>query len=255
MRLDRPVVFGNWKMNGLRAEGLALAGTLAERAVRLTGTLGIFPPFTLIHAVAQRVKETAILVGGQDCHERASGAYTGCVSAPMLADAGAKAVILGHSERRHGLGESDALVRAKLRAARAAGLLVVLCIGETEAEYLAGARSARLAAQIDGSLPEGIGPEGLVVAYEPVWAIGTGRQPTPEDAGEVIAFIRSVLAECLGPDAARSTRIQYGGSVTPENFPPFIAHPEIDGALVGGASLKAESFVALVRQAAEAKGG
>ncbi len=194
MRLARPVVFGNWKMNGLRAEGLALAGTLAERAVRLTGTIGVFPPFTLIHAVAQRVKGSGILVGGQDCHEKASGAYTGCIAAPMLADAGAQAVILGHSERRHGLGETDALVRAKLLAARAAGLLVVLCIGETEAEYLSGARSTRLRAQLDGSLPEGIGPEGLVVAYEPVWAIGTGRTPTADEIRATHGEIRALLA-------------------------------------------------------------
>jgi triosephosphate isomerase len=240
MRLDRPVVFGNWKMNGLRAEGLALAGALAERAVRLTGTLGIFPPFTLIHAVAQRVKETAILVGGQDCHERASGAFTGCVSAPMLADAGAKAVILGHSERRHGFGETDALIRAKFRAARAAGLLVVLCIGETEAEYLAGERNARLAAQLAGSLPEGIGPEGLVVAYEPVWAIGTGRTPSSEEIRAIHGELRALLAKrIVGGEAVP---LLYGGSVKPENAAEIMALADVDGVLVGGASLDARSF-------------
>ncbi|MEJ5233044.1 MAG: triose-phosphate isomerase [Geminicoccaceae bacterium] len=240
MRLDRPVVFGNWKMNGLRAEGLALAGALAERAVRLTGTLGIFPPFTLVHAVAQRVKETAILVGGQDCHERASGAFTGCVSAPMLADAGAKAVILGHSERRHGLGETDALIRAKFRAARAAGLLVVLCIGETEAEYLAGERNTRLAAQIAGSLPEGIGPEGLVVAYEPVWAIGTGRTPSTEEIRSIHGELRALLAKrIVGGD---TVPLLYGGSVKPENAAEIMALADVDGVLVGGASLDARSF-------------
>jgi triosephosphate isomerase len=240
MRLDRPVVFGNWKMNGLRAEGLALAGALAERAVRLTGTLGIFPPFTLIHAVAQRVKDTAILVGGQDCHERASGAFTGCVSAPMLADAGAKAVILGHSERRHGFGETDALIRAKFRAARAAGLLVVLCIGETEAEYLAGERNARLAAQLAGSLPEGIGPEGLVVAYEPVWAIGTGRTPSSEEIRAIHGELRALLAKrIVGGEAVP---LLYGGSVKPENAAEIMALSDVDGVLVGGASLDARSF-------------
>ncbi|BCX18149.1 MAG: triosephosphate isomerase [Geminicoccaceae bacterium] len=240
MRLDRPVVFGNWKMNGLRAEGLALAGALAERAVRLTGTLGIFPPFTLVHAVAQRVKDTAILVGGQDCHERASGAFTGCVSAPMLADAGAKAVILGHSERRHGLGETDALIRAKFRAARAAGLLVVLCIGETEAEYLAGERNTRLAAQIAGSLPEGIGPEGLVVAYEPVWAIGTGRTPSTEEIRSIHGELRALLAKrIVGGD---TVPLLYGGSVKPENAAEIMALADVDGVLVGGASLDARSF-------------
>lgn len=240
MRLDRPVVFGNWKMNGLRAEGLALAGALADRAVRLTGTLGIFPPFTLVHAVAQRVKDTAILVGGQDCHERASGAFTGCVSAPMLADAGAKAVILGHSERRHGLGETDALICAKFRAARAAGLLVVLCIGETEAEYLAGERNARLAAQIAGSLPEGIGPEGLVVAYEPVWAIGTGRTPSTEEIRAIHGELRALLAKrIVGGD---TVPLLYGGSVKPENAAEIMALADVDGVLVGGASLDARSF-------------
>lgn len=240
MRLDRPVVFGNWKMNGLRAEGLALAGALADRAVRLTGTLGIFPPFTLVHAVAQRVKDTAILVGGQDCHERASGAFTGCVSAPMLADAGAKAVILGHSERRHGLGETDALIRAKFRAARAAGLLVVLCIGETEAEYLAGERNTRLAAQIAGSLPEGIGPEGLVVAYEPVWAIGTGRTPSTEEIRSIHGELRALLAKrIVGGD---TVPLLYGGSVKPENAAEIMALADVDGVLVGGASLDARSF-------------
>ena len=240
MRLGRPVVFGNWKMNGLRAEGLATAGALAERAVRLTGTLGIFPPFTLVHAVAQRVKDTAILVGGQDCHERASGAYTGCVSAAMLADAGAGAVILGHSERRHGLGESDALVRAKFQAARAAGLLVVLCVGETEAEYLAGQRSARLAAQLAGSLPEGIGPEGLVVAYEPVWAIGTGRTPTAEEIAATHAELRRELGRrIVGGEAVP---LLYGGSVKPENAATIMALEAVDGVLVGGASLDARSF-------------
>jgi triosephosphate isomerase len=234
------VVFGNWKMNGLRAEGLALAGALAERAVRLTGTLGIFPPFTLIHAVAQRVKDTAILVGGQDCHERASGAFTGCVSAPMLADAGAKAVILGHSERRHGFGETDALIRAKFRAARAAGLLVVLCIGETEAEYLAGERNARLAAQLAGSLPEGIGPEGLVVAYEPVWAIGTGRTPSSEEIRAIHGELRALLAKrIVGGEAVP---LLYGGSVKPENAAEIMALADVDGVLVGGASLDARSF-------------
>lgn len=240
MRLDRPVVFGNWKMNGLRAEGLALAGALADRAVRLTGTLGIFPPFTLVHAVAQRVADTAILVGGQDCHERASGAFTGCVSAPMLADAGAKAVILGHSERRHGLGETDALIRAKFRAARAAGLLVVLCIGETEAEYLAGERNTRLAAQIAGSLPEGIGPEGLVVAYEPVWAIGTGRTPSTEEIRAIHGELRAMLAKrIVGGD---TVPLLYGGSVKPENAAEIMALADVDGVLVGGASLDARSF-------------
>lgn len=240
MRLARPIVFGNWKMNGLRADGLALAGALAQRAVRLSGTLGIFPPFTILHAVAQRVCETGILVGGQDCHEKSFGAYTGSISAPMLVDAGAKAVILGHSERRHGLGETDALVRAKLLAARAAGLLVVLCVGETEEERLAGRHEERLWAQLDGSLPEGIGPEGLVVAYEPVWAIGTGRTPTSADIVATHAAVRRMLARrVVGGDAIP---ILYGGSVKPDNAAEIMACAGVDGVLVGGASLDAAAF-------------
>ncbi len=240
MKLDRPVVFGNWKMNGLRAEGLALAGALAERAVRLTGTLGIFPPFTLIHAVARRVEGTGILVGGQDCHEQPSGPFTGSIGAPMLVDAGARAVILGHSERRHGLGESDRLVRAKFRTARAAGLLVVLCVGETEAEYLAGGRTARLRAQLEGSLPEGIGPEGLVVAYEPVWAIGTGRTPSLQEIADIHGELRRELGRRIV--GGESVPLLYGGSVKPDNAADIMTLPGVDGVLVGGASLDARSF-------------
>ena len=248
MGLARPVVFGNWKMNGLRAEGLALAGALAERAVKLSGTLGIFPPFTLLHAVAQRVAGSGILVGGQDCHEQPMGAFTGSIGAPMLADAGAKAVILGHSERRHGLGETDERIRAKFRTARAHGLLVVLCVGETEAEYLAGARGERLRAQLAGSLPPGIGSAGFLVAYEPVWAIGTGKTATPQQAQQVHAFIRSKIA-ALDPAVAQGLRIQYGGSMKANNAAELLAQPDIDGGLIGGASLVADEFLAICRAA------
>lgn len=245
MALARPVVFGNWKMNGLRADGVALAGALAERAVRLTGTLGIFPPATILHQVARRVEGTAIVVGGQDCHEQASGAFTGSISAAMLKDAGAAAVILGHSERRHGLGETDASIRAKAKAALAEGLLVVLCIGETEAEWLAGERQAVLRRQLDGSLPEPVPADRLVLAYEPVWAIGTGRTPSLEDIAETHAFLRGQLTARAAGGAG--VPILYGGSVKPANAGEILALPNVDGALVGGASLDAATFWSIYR--------
>ena len=240
MTLARPIVLGNWKMNGLRADGVALAGAIVDRAARLTGTVGIFPPATLLHAVARRVEGSGVIVGGQDCHESASGAFTGSISAPMLADSGARAVILGHSGRRHGLGEGDELVRKKAEAAIRAGLLVVLCIGETEAEMLAGRREERLHAQLASSLPAKFDPAGLVVAYEPVWAIGTGRTPTDAEIGSTHRFIRSTLSS-LRPEGG-DLPILYGGSVKPSNAADILALANVDGALVGGASLDVQSF-------------
>lgn len=241
MALARPIVFGNWKMNGLRADGMALAGSLAERSVRMAGTIGIFPPATLIHAVAQRVAGSGFLVGGQDCHASPSGAFTGSISAAMLKDAGCEAVILGHSERRHGLGETDAMVRAKLLAAHEQGLLAVLCIGETEAEYLAGARDQRLAAQLAGSLPEGGGTaDGLVVAYEPVWAIGTGRTPTNDEIKGAHGFIRATMSRLV--HGGGDVPLLYGGSVKAQNAAEIMSLDAVDGVLVGGASLDAAGF-------------
>jgi triosephosphate isomerase (TIM) len=240
MPLARPVVLGNWKMNGLKSDGLALVGRLAARAAHPSGTLGVFPPATLVGPVAQRLSASRILVGGQDCHQAESGAYTGSISAAMLADVGAKAVIVGHSERRHGHGEDDALVKAKAEAALAQGLLVVLCIGETEDEYLAGERDAVLTRQLDGSLPEGGSAENLVVAYEPVWAIGTGRTPSQDEIKETHTRLRALLVERVagGADVA----LLYGGSVKAENAADIMAMADVDGALVGGASLDADSF-------------
>ncbi len=240
MPLARPVVLGNWKMNGLRADGLALAGRLEARAAHATGTLGLFPPATLVAAVAQRVAGSRILVGGQDCHAAESGAFTGSISAAMLKDAGARAVILGHSERRHGLGETDGEVRAKAGAALLAGLIVVLCIGETEAQHLAGERNEVLARQLAGSLPDGATPETLVVAYEPVWAIGTGRTPSLDEIGQIHGQLRRLLAGRIagGDDVA----LLYGGSVKADNAADIMAIEAVDGALVGGASLDADSF-------------
>jgi triosephosphate isomerase len=245
MGLPRPIVFGNWKMHGLRHEALALAGGLAGHAGRLTGTLGVFPPATVLAEVAARLQGTGILVGGQDCHEQAKGAFTGSIGAAMLADAGATAVLVGHSERRHGLGETDALVKAKAEAALAAGLLVVLCIGETEAEWLAGRTIERLDAQLPASWPEGGDPERVVVAYEPVWAIGTGRTPTLDDIARSHAAIRDRLTS-LAP-GGRSVAILYGGSVKTDNAGEIMAVPGVDGALVGGASLDVEGFWTIYR--------
>jgi triosephosphate isomerase len=240
MPLARPVVLGNWKMNGLKADGLALAGQLAARALHPSGTLGIFPPATLIGPVAQRLSASRIVVGAQDCHEQASGAFTGSLSAAMLKDAGATAVIVGHSERRHGLGEDDKLVKAKAEAALAQGLLVVVCIGETEAQYVAGERNAVLTSQLDGSLPAGATAENLVVAYEPVWAIGTGRTPSLDEIRETHERLRTLMSERVegGADVA----LLYGGSVKADNAADIMALAAVDGALVGGASLDAASF-------------
>jgi triosephosphate isomerase len=245
MSLPRPVVFGNWKMHGLKAEGLALAGDLAGRATALTGSLGIFPPTTILREVTERVGGTGIVVGGQDCHPERSGAYTGSISAAMLKDAGATAVILGHSERRHGLGESDALIRAKVAAALEEGLLAVLCVGETEGEWQAGRREAVLDRQLRVSLPDAAVPDRLVVAYEPVWAIGTGRTPSLDDIAGTHAFIREKLAARLpGGDGVP---LLYGGSVKASNARDILGLEPVDGALVGGASLKADEFWTIYR--------
>lgn len=240
MPLARPVVLGNWKMNGLKTDGLSLVGRLAAKATHPTGTLGVFPPATLVAAAAQRLGDSGIMLGGQDCHPAESGAYTGSISAAMLKDAGATAVILGHSERRHGLGEDDALVKAKAATALAAGLVVVLCIGETEEEYLAGERDAVLARQLDGSLPEGGTADTLVVAYEPVWAIGTGRTPSLAEIDETHRHLRQMLTERTADGAKMA--LLYGGSVKADNAADIMTLADVDGALVGGASLDADGF-------------
>ena len=250
MTLPRPIVFGNWKMHGLRAEAMALADGLAEAAGASAGTLGVFPPATVLAEVAARLTRTGILVGGQDCHDQAKGAFTGSISAPMLKDAGAAAVIVGHSERRHGLGESDALVKAKAEAALAAGLLVVLCIGETEAQWLEGATLPVLEAQLAASWPEGATAANLVLAYEPVWAIGTGRTPSLEDIGRTHAAIRSRLRAQVGTGDGDGVALLYGGSVKPDNAGEIMGVAGVDGALVGGASLDAAGFLTIYRAGA-----
>ncbi len=244
MRLPRPVVLGNWKMNGLVDEAKALTGALKARAGDdAAGTLGVFPPATLIARSREWLAGTPIFVGAQDCHHAASGAYTGDLSAPMLAEAGAQAVICGHSERRQYHFEDDATVRAKAEAALAAGLKVVVCIGETEEEYLAGRTLERLDAQLAGSVPANATAGDVVVAYEPVWAIGTGRTPSDEEIARAHGQIRTRLVARFADGA--DTAILYGGSVKPANAKAILATDDVDGALVGGASLDADDFWAI----------
>ncbi|MFO1059618.1 MAG: triose-phosphate isomerase [Dongiaceae bacterium] len=241
----RPLVAGNWKMNGRRADGLALARALVERAshAQPAAELLVCPPFTLLSLVGEVVAESPVALGGQDCHPRPAGAFTGDVAAPMLADLGCSYVIVGHSERRAGHGESDALVRSKAVAAVAAGLVPIVCLGETEAERDAGQALAVVERQLAGSLPPGIEAANLVVAYEPVWAIGTGRTPTAADIAAVHAHLRSRLAAQVAEPGG--VRLLYGGSVKADNAREILALPEVDGALVGGASLKPEEFWAI----------
>jgi triosephosphate isomerase len=241
----RKLIAGNWKMNGLKADGLALARALVERArSRPPGCdLLICPPATLLMAAAEALAGSAIALGGQDCHTRPKGAHTGDISAAMLRDAGCSHVILGHSERRHEHHESDALVRAKVEAARAAGLIAILCLGETAEQRDAGRTLEVVARQLAGSLPDGMGPAQLVIAYEPVWAIGSGRTPTAADVATVHAALRAGLDGKVAAPA--EVRLLYGGSVKPGNARELLHVANVDGALIGGASLEAADFWAI----------
>jgi triosephosphate isomerase (TIM) len=240
----RKLAAGNWKMNGTAAALDEVRSLLAAHPAPGCEML-LCPPATLVAGMAALANGSALAVGGQDCHPKASGAHTGDISALMLKDVGASHVILGHSERRADHGETDALVRAKAEAALAAGLVAVVCIGETEAERDAGQTLAVIGGQLDGSLPAGATAANLVIAYEPVWAIGTGRTPTLAEIAEVHAFLRDRLRGQIG-DAADGVRLLYGGSVKPSNAAEIFAVPHVDGALVGGASLKAADFGAIV---------
>ena len=235
---------GNWKMNGSLAALAEVDALIAAHPAPACDML-LCPPAPLIAAMAARAEGSALQVGGQDCHQNSSGAHTGDVSAAMLAEAGASHVILGHSERRADHGESSDLVRQKAEAALAAGLIAVVCLGETEAERDAGATLAVIGAQLDASIPAGSTAATVVIAYEPVWAIGTGRTPTLAQIAEVHGFLRARLAGLIGAEAA-GLRLLYGGSVKPSNAAEIFALPEVDGALVGGASLKAADFGAIV---------
>jgi triosephosphate isomerase len=234
------LVAGNWKMNGLRADGLALARGIAERAREPHRCeLLVCPPSTLLMAVGEALAGSGVGLGGQDCHPEPKGAFTGDISAEMLKDAGCSYAIVGHSERRHTCGETDADVRAKTVAAWRAGLVAIVCVGETRAEREAGRATVVVAAQLAGSLPDGADAGNLIVAYEPVWAIGTGLTPTLADIAEIHTAIRARIPTGI--------RILYGGSVNPKNAGEILAHGEVDGALVGGASLKAEDFWAIAQ--------
>jgi triosephosphate isomerase len=243
----RPLVAGNWKMNGLRAAAAVLADVAAgyTAGLKAKADLLVCPPATLIRAFARKAVGTRIGIGGQDCHAEAAGAYTGDLSAEMLADAGAVAVILGHSERRQYHGERDGDVRAKALAARRAGLTAIVCVGETKADREAGRTLAVVSQQLEGSVPEEAHGHDLVIAYEPVWAIGTGLTPTAGDVAEVHALIRQELARIVGVGEAGRVRILYGGSVKPANAAELMGVANVDGALVGGASLKAADFLGI----------
>ena len=238
------LIAGNWKMNGLRTEAAALAAALQGGAPGCD--LLVCPPATVLAEVARLLAGTAVMVGGQDCHASASGAHTGDVSAPMLRDAGAGWVILGHSERRQDHGEMDVAVRHKAVAAAAAGLVPVVCVGETAAERERGHAERVVGRQLAGSVPPGFAG---VVAYEPVWAIGTGLVPTEADVAAMHAFIRAQLVADLGA-AGAGLRILYGGSVKPGNAAALLGLPNVGGALVGGASLDATDFLAIATAAA-----
>ena len=242
----RPFVAGNWKMNGLSAslvevEAMRRAVDAGEAGV---AELVVCPPATLLAQAAWKLRGGKLGLGAQDCHPEASGAFTGDISAPMLKDAGAHYVIVGHSERRAGHGESDALIRAKAEAALAAGLSAIVCVGETRAEREAGRAVAVVSGQVKGSLPPAGTPETIVVAYEPVWAIGTGLTPTLEDVAAMHRAIRALLGEIYGAAGAK-LRILYGGSVKPANAKELLGLDNVDGALVGGASLKAADFLGI----------
>ena len=242
--MSKSLIVGNWKMHGNAASLREIAMMAVAR-----DDLWVAPPFTLVGAAAVAGKGR-VTIGGQDCHAAASGAHTGCVAAAMLADAGAGFVIVGHSERRADARETDADVRAKALAGRAAGLQVIVCVGETEVQRDAGSAQPVVTAQLAGSLPDDV--DGLVIAYEPVWAIGTGRTPTPGDVAAMHGHIRAQLVARFG-DAGRGVRILYGGSVKPDNAVLLLGQVDVGGALVGGASLTAVSLLAIAAAAEDAR--
>lgn len=242
-----PLIAGNWKMNGTSAS-LGEVQRLAEMLAtgeRPRCTIVICPPATLLHQLNAIAAPSGIVTGGQDCHPDASGAHTGDISAQMLADAGAQYVIVGHSERRATYGETDDLVRGKAVAAMTAGMVPIICVGETEAERRSGSAEEVVARQIAGSVPEQIGQLGVVIAYEPVWAIGTGLTPTSEDIAQMHGTIRRLVGERYGEAGAR-TRILYGGSLKPANAEEILSIDNVDGGLIGGASLLANDFHAII---------
>jgi triosephosphate isomerase (TIM) len=250
----RPLVAGNWKMNGLKRSASVLGEVAAgyTPALRAKVDLLVCPPVTLIHPFAREAVGTRIAIGGQDTHAKEAGAYTGNVSAEMLADLGATYVIVGHSERRSYHREKDQDVRDKVEAARRAGLTAIVCVGETREEREAGKAVAVVRRQLRGSIPEGMNARDLVVAYEPVWAIGTGLTPTAADVAEIHAAIRAELKRLVGRSEQPLVRILYGGSVKPSNARELLFVENVDGALVGGASLVAADFLGIAAAYADA---
>lgn len=250
--MRRPIIAGNWKMNKTVPEAVRLAKQiklLVEQDAAERVEVVLCPPFTALHAVAEVLKDSAVKLGAQNVHDQPKGAYTGEVSVPMLKDLGCEYVILGHSERRAYFGETDDMVNRKAKAALAQDLGVIICVGETLQEKREGRTEEVVSTQVRGAL-EGLTPgrkEQLVIAYEPVWAIGTGENATGSEANEVIALIRRLVGEMLGAEMAEAVRIQYGGSVKPDNIASFLTQSDIDGALVGGASLEAASFAEIVK--------
>jgi len=255
--MRKPFLCGNWKMNTTRASATALASATAKAAALAPGAeVGVCPPAPYLEAVIAAARGTPLVVGGQNMYFEAEGAFTGEVSGPMLKDLGCRYVILGHSERRHVFGESDDLVARKVKAAFACGLQPILCVGELLQEREDGRTEAVVRRHVTSGL-EGLSKDQarqVVIAYEPVWAIGTGRTATPDQAQEVHAFIRGLLADLYDKPLAQAVRIQYGGSVKPDNIADLMARPDIDGALVGGASLKADGFRTIIIEGAKAKG-
>ncbi|MFL0356535.1 triose-phosphate isomerase [Erythrobacter sp. GH1-10] len=255
---QRPYIVGNWKMHGTRAM-LSEARAIDRAAQRhMKVEVAIAPPYTLIHPVHREAEQIA--VGAQDCHHEEGGAHTGDISATMVADAGAKFVILGHSERRQNHGESDALIKQKTNAALAAGLRIILCCGESEKTREAGKAVNFVKKQLKASLPDfgddtDLISEKLTVAYEPIWAIGTGKTATVDDIAEMHAEIRTLLVSLYGEEQGGEVRILYGGSVKPENASEILGTPEVGGALVGGASLTADSFMGIALAAGDAEEG
>lgn len=244
----KPLVAGNWKMNGQMAsfgEFTAIAEGVTPDLMAKVDAM-ICPPATLVQLFANSPAGAAVVVGGQDCHSAAGGAHTGDISAEMLADSGAKAVIVGHSERRADYGESDELVKSKAEAAWRADLTAIICVGETEAERKFGKTLSVVESQLAGSVPDAANAENTVIAYEPIWAIGTGLTPTPEDVADVHKAMRAALVSRFG-DSEAAMRLLYGGSVKPGNAAELMSVQNVDGALVGGASLKATDFLGILR--------
>jgi len=243
----RPLVAGNWKMNGLRKSLVEIEAIARgyDRELHAKIDLAVCPPATLFAAAHDVAAPYGLALGGQDCAVLASGAHTGDISSEMLADGGASYIIVGHSERRADHGESDELVRDKARAVLRAGVTPIICVGETRAEREAGQAEAVVARQIAGSLPTEAAPTRLVVAYEPVWAIGTGLTPTPADVAQMHGFARGRIEALLGDGKGAAVRILYGGSVKPSNAKELMSVADVDGALVGGASLLAADFLAI----------